>query len=335
MDTTGKKLAAALSTGTKNPPTMTLGTLAPNVVSIFERYCKHHFITRDVATDKQVIHIASRFQDPLIQNWYFNDVASWNLKSFDNFMTAFCKRWLKKNWENDLHTKISRFRQKDDQAFDEWIEDIERQNNLLTGHSLKLNETTIRQHVLAFAWVEICKHCITKAIQKISNYRDWKDTIDEFDQCRCIKRSRCKKEMETFLRCRPATGNSTHSYSNPATSGTATSTTTKTLPKLTSVERDFLQEHDGCFKCRRINAKHTSKDCPNDFPDPATYKPVTEKVDTMKSTKVNAIVDTSTPGPAPASSPHTVASSVLSIGDSLFDTNSEYVHLPLISRYIT
>ena len=42
-------------------------------------------------------------------------------------------------------------------------------------------------------------------------------------------------------------------------------------PKLTDIELRLLNEHKGCRKCRKFYVPHTKNNCPNDWPDPATY----------------------------------------------------------------
>ena len=34
-------------------------------------------------------------------------------------------------------------------------------------------------------------------------------------------------------------------------------------------------DNHGCLKCRKVFAYHLSKDCPNDWPSPVNYRPVT------------------------------------------------------------
>jgi hypothetical protein len=50
------------------------------------------------------------------------------------------------------------------------------------------------------------------------------------------------------------------------------------LPALTIEERKLLQDNEGCFKCRRPFQKHTSWNCPNDFPDAKVYKTLTANI---------------------------------------------------------
>lgn len=50
-----------------------------------------------------------------------------------------------------------------------------------------------------------------------------------------------------------------------STTTTVAADSTTRLPRLTDREKDYLSEHSGCFKCRRINAGHRGDRCPNGF----------------------------------------------------------------------
>lgn len=57
--------------------------------------------------------------------------------------------------------------------------------------------------------------------------------------------------------------------------------------RLSDLERSYLNAYSGCFKCRRINVDHQSRDCPNGFPStplqvPAGWKPG-KKEETMEA----------------------------------------------------
>jgi hypothetical protein len=56
------------------------------------------------------------------------------------------------------------------------------------------------------------------------------------------------------------------------------------LPKLLEAERCLLYDNEGCLKCCRVYVDHCSTNCPNNFPNPSTYKPLTQTfVDAIKS----------------------------------------------------
>ena len=46
-------------------------------------------------------------------------------------------------------------------------------------------------------------------------------------------------------------------------------------PKLTKGEIKLLNEHKGCQKCRKLYVPHTTINCPNDWPNAATYQTLT------------------------------------------------------------
>ena len=49
-------------------------------------------------------------------------------------------------------------------------------------------------------------------------------------------------------------------------------------PCLMPAEHALLLMHSGCFKCRCGYVDHRATDCPNDFPDPWSYKELTEEI---------------------------------------------------------
>jgi hypothetical protein len=60
------------------------------------------------------------------------------------------------------------------------------------------------------------------------------------------------------------------------------------LPPLTDDERQLLRDNEGCFKCREPFVQHSSNNCPNGFPDGATYKPLTAASIAAKKTRKNS-----------------------------------------------
>lgn len=73
--------------------------------------------------------------------------------------------------------------------------------------------------------------------------------------------------------------NASYSASTSA-STTAVNSSSKCTPDhiapLMPAECTLLIMHDGCFKCCQFYATHKSADCPNGFPNKATYIPLTE-----------------------------------------------------------
>jgi hypothetical protein len=76
---------------------------------------------------------------------------------------------------------------------------------------------------------------------------------------------------------------SRHTNSNNSAPLNAASSSRAILPKLTQVERQLLYDNEGCLKCCQVFTDHMSANCPNNFPDPANYKVLTQSfVDYIK-----------------------------------------------------
>ncbi len=67
-------------------------------------------------------------------------------------------------------------------------------------------------------------------------------------------------------------GTGTPLYGGPSAGTNANTRRTGTLPKLTEGERKLLEQSKGCLKCRKVNAGHFAKACPDGFPNPANYR---------------------------------------------------------------
>ena len=68
---------------------------------------------------------------------------------------------------------------------------------------------------------------------------------------------------------------SRHVNTTQSASVSSSNTPRRFVPKLTDNEKKLLSENNGCFKCCIPFTNHCSANCPNDFPDPATYKTLT------------------------------------------------------------
>ncbi|KAI0337176.1 hypothetical protein BDW22DRAFT_1433539 [Trametopsis cervina] len=132
----------------------------------------------------------------------------------------------------------------------------------------------------------------------------------------------------------------------------AASSSRAALPKLTDAKRAYLTHFRGCFKCRRVNVSHLSKECPNDFPDAASYQPLCSSswrapsttapvaVGVARATRVNAVIEDDYALPSlPVGAfnydalPPARCDSVFSAGDSS-DEDFKYVNAPLTCPHL-
>jgi hypothetical protein len=69
-----------------------------------------------------------------------------------------------------------------------------------------------------------------------------------------------------------------HNENIPPCTNNSISTNCIFCPALTENDKLLLNKHHGCRKCRKFYVAHQMKDCPNNFPDRATYIPLTEEL---------------------------------------------------------
>ena len=107
--------------------------------------------------------------------------------------------------------------------------------------------------------------------------RFWVEKVKKLDE-KWLRDAHILQETIKMSLC-PGTKNRPSSDPNrkpkPFTSGPpagSPSSSSPRLPALTNDERKILRDNSGCFKCCLPFQSHTSRDCPNRFPNAATYK---------------------------------------------------------------
>lgn len=106
----------------------------------------------------------------------------------------------------------------------------------------------------------------------------------------------------------PSRRNNIPSQNAMASSSSSTYAPRRFVPKLTEYEKKLLAANDGCFKCRRFFAGHRSDKCPNEFPDPAKYKTLTNRdAEIAKRNNIGKTVAAVTTQPLDESEEETVA----------------------------
>ncbi|KAJ7212329.1 hypothetical protein B0H12DRAFT_1242453 [Mycena haematopus] len=72
------------------------------------------------------------------------------------------------------------------------------------------------------------------------------------------------------------TNNNNGRSAPPSTDSSSSGAPRNRCPTLTVAERELLNKHKGCTKCRRPYVSHKAATCPNDYPAAANYTALTE-----------------------------------------------------------
>ncbi|KIK73954.1 hypothetical protein PAXRUDRAFT_20343 [Paxillus rubicundulus Ve08.2h10] len=246
------------------PPIITAGEITPDALRTREMGCKQYFRIKTVDEANHVPFVAWNLQDPCIQDWYSNDAERLNKLDFNEFVAEVRKVWLPSDWDATLRQKMLSNMQ-GLRTFHDWSVEVESQNAMLRGTKSHLDENTLMYRVSGHGDKD--------------DFRKWLGCIRMLDDERQLDIKLHNQAIEDALRqagrtfSARVTSQSTTASSNAFKDGNKLN---QRLAVLTAEERMLLNANRRCYKCRHFFQGHTSHDCPNGFPDPKTYKILTE-----------------------------------------------------------
>jgi hypothetical protein len=303
-----KSAAEVVHLAMNKPPILTSGTITPEILHVFENTCRSFFRNKENIDPKNYIAcIAGGLQDPLLADWYWTSQATLDELSFDAFMKELSNKWLANDWEQDVRCKVLGTKQSG--SFWEWEVRIRSLNTLLRGSSTHLDDAALLNQLEANLEPWLSRMCDDEHVKE-DNLGKWLDAVKIIDERKRRERQQQRADAEEAARMHlkqtgAAAGlsepsrriNTFHGTPSYKSSSSKPRDGSKSLPKLTDAEQSLLFENDGCLKCRKFFVKHKAADCPNDFPNPATYKTLMTDDVTIAcrktSTTVAAVADTS------------------------------------------
>ncbi|KAJ7243929.1 hypothetical protein B0H12DRAFT_1236287 [Mycena haematopus] len=323
MSSTGKAQATVTRT-TGKLPTMHRGEVNPIACSDFQDACRNYFAHKGTAAASQVGVILGCFEDTKINNWLRPDATRTRLLAltFTEFMIEFRKKFLRADWVESTRRQVLSSRQKEEESFDDWsttiISLVALLNNDATNASITLDDKRVR-HTLEAGMLPELNHRYSKDADapsiKDDDLDDWIRAIIVIDEARMYKNTLLNEKIAALDKVREKgkrktappndetdDRNNKKPFVRPnkpvSSEGSSTSTGSKFCPPLTVAERELLAKNDGCNKCRKFFVGHISATCPNDYPDPTTYRTLVQadvddankKKDKGKSKAVAAVM---------------------------------------------
>lgn len=247
-----------------------------------------YFRDRNIEESRQVLKASSGIANEVLRDWYLNDYDRFDSMLWVDFVEEVRARFLPAGWSSAIHAQIMNKRQGQDQSFDDFVLEIERLNARLRNTKYRFSDDRLRD-VLGANIVEDLRLTVDdQEISSIVGYVAWKNALSNADK----RRFRLRAMMNQVVASRNATAKT--KAPNTSTSTTVrSSTTTVRLPPLTVEERQLLNAHRGCYKCRRFYQNHTSGTCPNGYPDASKYTTLTvTQANAAKTTKDTTVTRT-------------------------------------------
>ena len=259
------------------PPTLSAGEVTPEQLQKWELGCRQYFFHKDVEADNQVKRVAWGLLDPRIQQWYAIEAERLNGLDFGDFMVELRSYWLPSDWASDLRLKMLSSRQ-GTRPFLEWVVDVQTQNSLLVGDEAHLSEAGLRYHLEANMNKDLAVEYRSSDAKNAATLRLWIEKVKKLDEKRMRDARQLREQIEASMRNNPKSRptDDKRKVNDPARRWPPHQpASAPRLPLLTDEERKLLRENEGCFKCRLPFQTHQTYNCPNGFPDVATYKTIT------------------------------------------------------------
>ena len=253
----------------------------------YENACLSYFENKDIAEEKQVRKVLSGLQDSHLQDWVDIDHERFLALSFTDFMVEFRTGYLPEDWEEVTRIELLGMIQ-EDQSFRDFAVKVQAKNSLLRHTTSYLDQEKLRHRIKSGMNQKLVLRCHLEKSSKVVEFEKWLAEVRRIDDL--VKAE--KAEFESFARATHDTTRHNNALAEPSRHGnaptvpaaSATSDPRLVLPKLLDAERHLLYDNEGCLKCRRIFVDHHSTNCPNNFPNPSTYKTLTQNfVDPIKS----------------------------------------------------
>jgi hypothetical protein len=293
MPPTTQPLAEVKVTKMKECPMLTAGTITPLIMQSWTLACKR-YKKHGGKTDAEIVsYVAEGMFEPRLVAWYQADQTRIDSLSLDGYLLELSQLVLEKNWAHDILETILSSTQ-GNHVFIDWKIEMENLNAILATSAptkaltkdqlkvqlqsnlhpdLRLNLSL--EPVLATelaAWALEVKERDDR--MRAEDARTQK-LIDASSAARALRRGE-KKDLLSRLSDAPSTSGRS---SSSASTSKRTERKRLRLPALTPEERELLEKHAGCTRCRRFNAGHNFPDCPmkadNTWPDAATYVTLT------------------------------------------------------------
>ena len=269
-------------------PILTAGVPTPAVLLEFEDACEDFFSNAKggVTDELKVTRILPSFKDPIIRGWISSDRAHLSKLTFKVFMENLRTKFLAKEWEDELLSKILRDRLRPNQDFSSWATLLQQQNCILRNTSSQLDEKRLREQISIAVDGDLRIAAREAKVNEATSLRDFLHIYSLCDEKRRAAESRTRSLIDEANRKNKNSNkeNAFHPYKKDGrqSSSNAQSSASASLrpPKLTKVEIDVLNEFSGCFKCRKIfqSKEHISTEASKktcDFPAAENYRPLT------------------------------------------------------------
>ncbi|KAG2051827.1 hypothetical protein BDR06DRAFT_1060391 [Suillus hirtellus] len=265
------KSATVEQSAPNKPPKLLAGELTPEAACDWDNACSTYFMHKEVDVTNQVKMIAFSMMDPRLHTWYLMQKATLDAGTFMDYMTALKDAWLETHWDLKLRKKVLGSQQ-GNRSFYKWALELQNLNALLYGNTTHLSDEQLCNQLEANMNDELTTPVLRAKLGMTLTLKKWIEEVKQLND-KCLKElASHRKIAEEMFR----TSKRTQQMSKTPQYRPQTSSSSVCLGPLTQAECTLLNEHNGCYKCRKFHVTHRSKECLDGPPDALSYKTLTE-----------------------------------------------------------
>lgn len=251
------KSAVVEQAAPSKPPTLLAGELTPEAARDWDNACTTYFLHKEIDEKVQVKMIAFGMLDARLHTWYLMQKATLDAGTFKEYMTALKDAWLETHWDSKLRKKVLGSQQ-GNRSFYEWALELQNLNALLYGNSAHLSDEQLRNQLEANMSDDLTTPVLRAKLATTLMLKKWIEEVKQLDDKRVEEVASHRKIAEELYKASRRTQQGTRVQQNPRAAPPSTSSR---LGPLTQAERTLLNDHSGCYKCRKFYVSHRSKDC--------------------------------------------------------------------------
>jgi hypothetical protein len=284
--------ATVLHSTTNQPPLLSSRSITIANLRKFDYACKCFFVNKEIPAKDQVGRIIYSFESEFMQSWIESDSEHLVGLSFPEFILEVKCKWLPMDWEDELIQELIAYQ--GDREFYEWSISLCKANNELeaAGSLQHIPNEHFHAHLIAHLNPALrLAYCTSKAEFAVEDIEAWIHRIVILDIQHATHQKQIFTSMahtaKTAARLQSSKGaymqsNIVNAHTSNNSSGSTAASNIPALlvsfvaiPKLTQLEKDLLDIHQGCYKCRQFYAEHFSRTCNNERPSLDACKKVT------------------------------------------------------------
>ncbi|KAF9071428.1 hypothetical protein BDP27DRAFT_1419004 [Rhodocollybia butyracea] len=250
-------------------PILEAGTITPLILQQWRRACERYLKNNATCTKDDIVSfVADEMWEPILIQWYTASQTRIDKLTLKEYLSELAGLVLKKGWEGKMRQEVMGAKLGIDVSFAEWAYETQNLNAILLQATPAFAESLDAQPVLATelnAWIAEVKSCDDRVAIETNQIRTAVTAVHTCDA------QKSKKSLGDRL-----TPHKTALVNCLSTSTTAPKTEAIKCPTLTSGEKELLDIHNGCRRCRTFYIRHCTANCNGNFPDGATFQTLTQ-----------------------------------------------------------